>query len=139
MRERARGAGTVRNASRGRERRPRRAGLTAAALRQVRTIYESKIFEFDEERNLAVLWVSCEAGRALPAARAPRPPRHARPPRPRPLVPSAKRWRGRRRGGSPPPPAAGRGLRARARAGRTSGRCASTWGCCWGRVGTCRC
>ena len=132
MRERARGAGTVRHAPRGRERKPPRAGLTAAALRQVRTIYESKIFEFDEEHNLAVLWVSCEAGRA---------PRHAapRPPRPRPLVPSAKRWRGRRRGGSPPPPAAGRGLRARARAGRTSGRCASTWGCCWGRAGTCRC
>ena len=29
---------------------------------RVRTIYESKLFEFDNERNLGVFWVSCEAG-----------------------------------------------------------------------------
>ena len=38
--------------------------LISAVKRQlrVRTIYESKLFHFDEERNLAVFWVSCEAG-----------------------------------------------------------------------------
>jgi len=29
---------------------------------RVRTIYESKLLEFDNARNLAVFWVSCEAG-----------------------------------------------------------------------------
>eukprot|EP00211_Chloroparvula_japonica_P002610 CAMPEP_0119122904 /NCGR_PEP_ID=MMETSP1310-20130426/3017_1 /TAXON_ID=464262 /ORGANISM="Genus nov. species nov., Strain RCC2339" /LENGTH=480 /DNA_ID=CAMNT_0007112631 /DNA_START=150 /DNA_END=1592 /DNA_ORIENTATION=+ len=29
---------------------------------RIRTIYESKLIEFDKERNLAVFWVSCEAG-----------------------------------------------------------------------------
>eukprot|EP01112_Ceratiomyxa_fruticulosa_P004419 TRINITY_DN1497_c0_g1_i1.p1 TRINITY_DN1497_c0_g1~~TRINITY_DN1497_c0_g1_i1.p1 ORF type:complete len:504 (-),score=149.89 TRINITY_DN1497_c0_g1_i1:269-1681(-) len=29
---------------------------------RVRTIYESKLLEFDSESNLAVFWVSCEAG-----------------------------------------------------------------------------
>jgi len=29
---------------------------------RIRTIHESKLFEFDEKRNLAVFWVSCEAG-----------------------------------------------------------------------------
>ena len=28
----------------------------------MRTIYESKLYEYDEERHLAVFWVSCEAG-----------------------------------------------------------------------------
>lgn len=38
--------------------------LIAAVKRQlrVRTIYESKLIEFDAERNLVVFWVSCEAG-----------------------------------------------------------------------------
>ncbi|KAJ2726059.1 centromere/microtubule-binding protein cbf5 [Coemansia sp. Benny D115] len=38
--------------------------LISAVKRQlrVRTIYESKLIEFDNERNLAVFWVSCEAG-----------------------------------------------------------------------------
>jgi tRNA U55 pseudouridine synthase TruB len=38
--------------------------LISAVKRQlrVRTIYESKLIEFDTERNLAVFWVSCEAG-----------------------------------------------------------------------------
>ncbi|KAI0778040.1 putative rRNA pseudouridine synthase [Trametes elegans] len=38
--------------------------LISAVKRQlrVRTIYESKLLEFDEKRNLAVFWVSCEAG-----------------------------------------------------------------------------
>ena len=38
--------------------------LISAVKRQlrVRTIYESKLLEFDENRNLAVFWVSCEAG-----------------------------------------------------------------------------
>lgn len=38
--------------------------LISAVKRQlrVRTIYESKLLEFDEQRNLAVFWVSCEAG-----------------------------------------------------------------------------
>lgn len=38
--------------------------LIAAVKRQlrVRTIYESKLVEFDAERNLVVFWVSCEAG-----------------------------------------------------------------------------
>ncbi|KAL1673555.1 pseudouridine synthase [Schizophyllum commune] len=38
--------------------------LISAVKRQlrIRTIYESKLFEFDEKRNLAVFWVSCEAG-----------------------------------------------------------------------------
>jgi len=29
---------------------------------RVRTIYESKLVEFDKERNLAIFWVDCEAG-----------------------------------------------------------------------------
>ena len=29
---------------------------------RIRTIYQSKLFEFDQERNLAVFWVDCEAG-----------------------------------------------------------------------------
>ena len=29
---------------------------------RVRTIYDSKLCHFDTERNLAVFWVSCEAG-----------------------------------------------------------------------------
>merc|ERR1711959_555072 len=38
--------------------------LISAVKRQlrVRTIYESKLLEFDLERNLGVFWVSCEAG-----------------------------------------------------------------------------
>jgi len=38
--------------------------LISAVKRQlrVRTIYESKLLEFDEPRGLAVFWVSCEAG-----------------------------------------------------------------------------
>ncbi|KAG8906192.1 centromere/microtubule-binding protein cbf5 [Tulasnella sp. 403] len=38
--------------------------LISAVKRQlrIRTIYESKLLEFDNERNLAVFWVSCEAG-----------------------------------------------------------------------------
>lgn len=38
--------------------------LISAVKRQlrVRTIYESKLVEFDRERNLAIFWVSCEAG-----------------------------------------------------------------------------
>jgi len=38
--------------------------LISAVKRQlrIRTIYESKLIEFDSERNLAVFWVSCEAG-----------------------------------------------------------------------------
>ncbi|EIN14162.1 putative rRNA pseudouridine synthase [Punctularia strigosozonata HHB-11173 SS5] len=38
--------------------------LISAVKRQlrIRTIYESKLLEFDEQRNLAVFWVSCEAG-----------------------------------------------------------------------------
>jgi len=38
--------------------------LISAVKRQlrIRTIYESKLLEFDSERNLGVIWVSCEAG-----------------------------------------------------------------------------
>ena len=38
--------------------------LISAVKRQlrVRTIYDSKLLEYDENRNLAVFWVSCEAG-----------------------------------------------------------------------------
>lgn len=38
--------------------------LIAAVKRQlrIRTIHASKLIEYDEERNLAVFWVSCEAG-----------------------------------------------------------------------------
>ena len=38
--------------------------LISAVKRQlrIRTIYESKLLEFDEKRNLGVFWVSCEAG-----------------------------------------------------------------------------
>lgn len=38
--------------------------LISAVKRQlrIRTIHESKLLEFDEKRNLAVFWVSCEAG-----------------------------------------------------------------------------
>ena len=38
--------------------------LISAVKRQlrVRTIYESKLFEYDTERHLGVFWVSCEAG-----------------------------------------------------------------------------
>jgi len=38
--------------------------LISAVKRQlrVRTIYESKLLEYDKERNMGVVWVSCEAG-----------------------------------------------------------------------------
>jgi len=38
--------------------------LISAVKRQlrIRTIYESKLIEFDNKRHLAVFWVSCEAG-----------------------------------------------------------------------------
>jgi H/ACA ribonucleoprotein complex subunit 4 len=38
--------------------------LISAVKRQlrIRTIHESNLFEYDEKRNLAVFWVSCEAG-----------------------------------------------------------------------------
>ena len=38
--------------------------LISAVKRQlrIRTIYESKTLEYDEERNLVVFWISCEAG-----------------------------------------------------------------------------
>lgn len=38
--------------------------LISAVKRQlrIRTIYESKLLEFDNERHLAVYWISCEAG-----------------------------------------------------------------------------
>ena len=38
--------------------------LVAAVKRElrVRTIYESKLLEFDKENNLALFWISCEAG-----------------------------------------------------------------------------
>eukprot|EP00040_Diaphanoeca_grandis_P024350 m.133723 g.133723 ORF g.133723 m.133723 type:complete len:472 (-) comp29692_c0_seq1:328-1743(-) len=38
--------------------------LISAVKRQlrIRTIYESKLFEFDNDRHLGVFWVSCEAG-----------------------------------------------------------------------------
>jgi len=38
--------------------------LISAVKRQlrVRTIYESKLLEFDDEKHLAVFWMSCEAG-----------------------------------------------------------------------------
>lgn len=38
--------------------------LISAVKRQlrIRTIHESKLLEFDNQRNLAVFWVSCEAG-----------------------------------------------------------------------------
>ncbi|PRW20765.1 H ACA ribonucleo complex subunit 4 [Chlorella sorokiniana] len=38
--------------------------LISAVKRQlrIRTIYQSKLIEYDDERNLAVFWVSCEAG-----------------------------------------------------------------------------
>jgi H/ACA ribonucleoprotein complex subunit 4 len=38
--------------------------LISAVKRQlrIRTIYDSKLFEYDKERNLVVFWISCEAG-----------------------------------------------------------------------------
>ncbi len=38
--------------------------LISAVKRQlrIRTIYESKLIEYDEERNLVLFWISCEAG-----------------------------------------------------------------------------
>ena len=38
--------------------------LIAAVKRQlrIRTIYESKLLEYDAARHLGVFWVSCEAG-----------------------------------------------------------------------------
>ena len=38
--------------------------LIAAVKRQlrIRTVYENKLLEFDNDRHLAVFWVSCEAG-----------------------------------------------------------------------------
>lgn len=38
--------------------------LISAVKRQlrIRTIYESKLIEYDEDRNLGIFWVSCEAG-----------------------------------------------------------------------------
>jgi len=44
--------------------RTQRPPLISAVKRQlrVRTIYKSKLFEYDAERHLVVFWVSCEAG-----------------------------------------------------------------------------
>lgn len=41
--------------------------LISAVKRQlrIRTIHESKLYEFDNDRHLAVFWVSCEAGTYL--------------------------------------------------------------------------
>jgi H/ACA ribonucleoprotein complex subunit 4 len=41
-----------------------RVGAIAAVKRvlRVRTIYESKLLEFDSQKNLGVFWISCEAG-----------------------------------------------------------------------------
>ena len=38
--------------------------LISAVKRQlrVRTVYDSKLYEYDETRNMGVFWVSCEAG-----------------------------------------------------------------------------
>lgn len=38
--------------------------LISAVKRQlrVRTVYESKLLDYDEQRNMGVFWVSCEAG-----------------------------------------------------------------------------
>lgn len=38
--------------------------LISAVKRQlrIRTIYQSKLIEYDDERHMAVFWVSCEAG-----------------------------------------------------------------------------
>ena len=38
--------------------------LISAVKRQlrIRTVYESKLFEYDPERRLGVFWISCEAG-----------------------------------------------------------------------------
>lgn len=38
--------------------------LISAVKRElrIRTIYNSKLLEYDEERNLGVFWVQCEAG-----------------------------------------------------------------------------
>jgi len=38
--------------------------LISAVKRQlrIRTIYESKLYEYDADRNLVVFWISCEAG-----------------------------------------------------------------------------
>ncbi|KAH9441434.1 hypothetical protein Pst134EB_030099 [Puccinia striiformis f. sp. tritici] len=38
--------------------------LISAVKRQlrIRTIYETKLIEFDNKRHLAIFWVSCEAG-----------------------------------------------------------------------------
>lgn len=38
--------------------------LISAVKRQlrIRTIHESKLYQFDNDRHLAVFWVSCEAG-----------------------------------------------------------------------------
>ena len=39
--------------------------LISAVKRQlrIRTIYESKLLEYDEKRNLGIFWISCEAGK----------------------------------------------------------------------------
>ena len=38
--------------------------LISAVKRQlrIRTIYESKLIEYDKDRHLGIFWVSCEAG-----------------------------------------------------------------------------
>lgn len=38
--------------------------LISAVKRQlrIRSIYDSKLIEYDEERNLAIIWASCQAG-----------------------------------------------------------------------------
>lgn len=38
--------------------------LISAVKRQlrIRSIYKSKLIEYDDERNLCVYWISCEAG-----------------------------------------------------------------------------
>jgi H/ACA ribonucleoprotein complex subunit 4 len=38
--------------------------LISAVKRQlrIRTVYKSKLIEYDEDRHLAVFWISCEAG-----------------------------------------------------------------------------
>ena len=50
--------------------------LISAVKRQlrIRTIYQSRLIEYDEQRHLGVFWVSCEAGTYIRNhVRAPRP------------------------------------------------------------------
>jgi len=99
--------------------------LLGHSLAPRRTIYQSKLIEYDEERNLVVFWVRYDMGAGccaggywldVPGLQ----PNKAYTTTNFPLSMFA------------------RSIRAAARRARTCGRCVCTWAYCWALVATCR-